>query len=64
MTRDDEDMIRFLCMRAAILMENAASMARWLHESHSELLDIVETMERHASRVTKLIAAALALTEN
>lgn len=63
MTRDDEDMIRFLCMRAAVLMESAASAARWPHESQSELLEIVELMERRTGSASRLLTAATALVD-
>ena len=63
MTRDDEDIIRGLCMRAAVLIEGTASMARWPHESTDDLIEIVETMKGRMEVAAKLAAAALALTD-
>lgn len=63
MTREDEDMIRFLCMRAATLMESAASTARWPHETKPELVEIVELMEQRTGSAARLLAAAIALVD-
>lgn len=63
MTREDEEMVRYLSTRAAVFMNEAASMAAWPHESTSDLLDSLETMDRCGRTAAQLITAALALAD-
>lgn len=63
MTGDDEDLIRHLCARAAVLMGSAACFVRSPPEEMGDLIDVLERLACRSEAASKLIAATLALIE-
>jgi len=62
-TADDEELMRRLCFRAAIIMGSVLPVALPPLDSTEDLLMATEALERRAQTATKLITAALALAD-
>lgn len=63
MTADEEDLIRQLCAKAAMIMEDTIAIALFPQEETGDLLLALEALTALSGKAAKLIAAALALTE-
>lgn len=64
MTPDDEWLALCLCMKAAAIMEDTISIIRPPFDCTEDILSALEALERRASAITKLAAAAAAVSEN
>lgn len=64
MTADEEDLIRQLCAKAAMVMEGTIAIALSPLEETGDLLLALEALTARSKQAAKLIAAALALTED
>lgn len=64
MTAEDEDLIRQLCTRAAMMMEDAIPLALAPSPYFEGHLETLEFLERSINAANKLIAAAMALTDH
>ncbi|MDQ4418948.1 hypothetical protein OOT33_00610 [Sphingobium sp. DEHP117] len=64
MSADDEQLVLWLCMKAAAIMEDTLSIIRPPFDCQEDALIAVEALERRADAIAKLAAAAVALSEN
>ncbi|MCC6481555.1 MAG: hypothetical protein IT554_04005 [Sphingomonadaceae bacterium] len=64
MSADDEQLVLWLCMKAAAIMEDTLSIIRPPFDCHEDALNAVETLDRRADAIAKLAAAAVALSES
>ena len=61
MDEDTIELIRLLCTRAGMAMEDASSVALLAPADHESLRSAIEQLEASATLTVKLIAAARAL---
>ncbi len=64
MSADDEQLMLWLCMKAAAIMEDTLSIIRPPFECAEEILNALEALKLRADAIAKLAAAAMAISEN
>ncbi|MBP6110960.1 MAG: hypothetical protein KA482_01090 [Sphingobium sp.] len=64
MSADDEQLVLWLCMKAAGIMEDTLSIIRPPFDCQEDALNAVEALERRSSAIAKLAAAAMVVYEN
>ena len=63
MTADDEQLVLWLCRKAATIMEDTLSVIRLPFDCTEDILTAVESLHQDAEAIHKLAIAALVLCE-